>query len=89
MLKVEDLHVAVGDKPILKGVNLHIKPGETHVLFGPNGSGKSTLLGAVMGFARFKVTNGRIFLKERMLPPYQSLNGLKWGSGLLFNALLC
>jgi Fe-S cluster assembly ATP-binding protein len=43
MLKVEDLHVAVGGKPILKGINIHIKPGETHVLFGPNGSGKSTL----------------------------------------------
>ena len=48
MLKVEDLHVAVGGKPILKGINIHIKPGNS-VLFGPNGSGKSTLLGAVMG----------------------------------------
>jgi len=44
MLRVEDLYVAGGGKTILKGVNLHIKPGEAHVLFGPNGSGKSTLL---------------------------------------------
>ena len=65
MLRVEDLHVAVGGKTILRGVNLHIKPGETHVLFGPNGSGKSTLLGAIMGFDRYQVTSGKIFFKGK------------------------
>ncbi|HHV35111.1 MAG TPA: ABC transporter ATP-binding protein [Syntrophomonadaceae bacterium] len=84
MLKVEDLHVAVGDKPILKGVNLHIKPGETHVLFGPNGSGKSTLLGAVMGFARFKVTNGRIFFKGEDVTSLSVPERAKMGIGIAF-----
>ncbi|HML34909.1 ABC transporter ATP-binding protein [Sporomusa sphaeroides] len=63
MLKLEDLSVAVNDRPILHDVNLHIKPGEVHVLFGPNGTGKSTLIGAIMGFARYTIIAGRIYFK--------------------------
>jgi Fe-S cluster assembly ATP-binding protein len=63
MLKIEDLYVEVAGKKILQGVNLHIKPGETHALFGPNGSGKSTLLGAIVGFRRYRITGGKIFFK--------------------------
>lgn len=63
MLKLENLSVSVNDRPILHDVNLHIKPGEVHVLFGPNGTGKSTLIGAIMGFARYKITAGRIIFK--------------------------
>ncbi|HVX62048.1 MAG TPA: Fe-S cluster assembly ATPase SufC [Pirellulales bacterium] len=61
-LKIHDLHVAVEGKPILKGVNLEIRRGETHALMGPNGSGKSTLGFAIMGHPGYEVTGGSIEL---------------------------
>jgi Fe-S cluster assembly ATP-binding protein len=61
-LKIIDLHVSVAGKPILKGVNLELRRGETHALMGPNGSGKSTLGFAIMGHPGYEVTGGRIEL---------------------------
>ncbi|MGL4513600.1 MAG: Fe-S cluster assembly ATPase SufC [Lacipirellulaceae bacterium] len=61
-LKITDLHVSVEGKPILNGVNLTIRRGETHALMGPNGSGKSTLGNAVMGHPSYEVTAGSIEL---------------------------
>ena len=61
-LKVIDLHVAVEGKPILCGVNLEIRRGETHALMGPNGSGKSTLGLAIMGHPGYDVTQGSVEL---------------------------
>ncbi|MEN6565926.1 MAG: ABC transporter ATP-binding protein [Veillonellales bacterium] len=63
MLKLENLSIAVEGRPILHDINLHIKPGEVHVLFGPNGTGKSTLISAIMGFSRYTVTGGKIYFK--------------------------
>jgi Fe-S cluster assembly ATP-binding protein len=59
ILRIEDLHVEVEGKPILKGVNLTINAGEIHALMGRNGSGKSTLSYTLMGHPRYQVTKGR------------------------------
>jgi Fe-S cluster assembly ATP-binding protein len=63
MLQVEDLQVQLGDKQILKHIDLEIHPGETHVLFGPNGSGKTTLLMTIMGYPQYRVTGGKVVFK--------------------------
>src|SRR5690349_11446057 len=61
-LEIRDLHVAVEDKPILKGVNLTVSSGQTHAIMGPNGSGKSTLAYAIAGHPRYTVTSGDVLL---------------------------
>jgi Fe-S cluster assembly ATP-binding protein len=60
LLKIENLHVNVGETPILHGVNLEIRQGEIHALMGPNGSGKSTLAYALAGHPKYEVTEGTI-----------------------------
>jgi Fe-S cluster assembly ATP-binding protein len=61
-LRITNLHVSVNERPILKGVDLEIRRGETHALMGPNGSGKSTLGFAIMGHPNYEVTDGSIEL---------------------------
>ena len=67
MLSIENLHVSVGDKPILKGVNLQIKSGEVHAIMGPNGAGKSTLSHVLSGKAGYTVTEGKVIYQGKDL----------------------
>ncbi|MDY5858373.1 MAG: Fe-S cluster assembly ATPase SufC [Porphyromonas sp.] len=60
MLKITDLRANIGDKEILKGLNLEVKPGEIHAIMGPNGAGKSTLSSVLVGHPAFEVTGGDI-----------------------------
>jgi Fe-S cluster assembly ATP-binding protein len=60
LFEVENLHVSIEDKQILKGINLTVNQGEVHALMGPNGSGKSTLAYVIAGSPDYEVTEGTI-----------------------------
>ena len=65
MLKIENLHVSIKGREILKGVNLEVNPGEVHAIMGPNGTGKSTLASVVAGKDGYDVTEGTIYFKGK------------------------
>ncbi len=60
MLKINNLHVRIGDKEILKGLSLEVKPGQVHAIMGPNGAGKSTLGNVLAGREGYEVISGSI-----------------------------
>lgn len=84
MLHIEHLHVNVGDREVLRDVNLHIGEGETHVLLGPNGSGKTTLLMTIMGFSSYTITKGKIAFKGEDVTMMHANERAKRGMGMLF-----
>jgi Fe-S cluster assembly ATP-binding protein len=83
-LSIKNLHVAVGGKPILNGVNLTIRRGETHALMGPNGSGKSTLAGVIMGHPNYEVTEGTIELNGQNILEWDATERARAGIFMAF-----
>lgn len=67
LLEIKNLHASIGDKEILKGVNLSINEGEVHAIMGPNGNGKSTLASVIAGNELFTVTEGEVLYKGKNL----------------------
>lgn len=84
LLEIKDLAVEVAGKRVLKGVNLSIKEGETHVLLGPNGAGKSTLFLTVLGFPQYKVVQGSIKFKGQEITNLTTAERVQLGIGVSF-----
>lgn len=80
MLKIQNLHASIGDKEILKGINLEIKAGEIHAVLGPNGAGKSTLGAVLTGRPDYEVTEGSVLFQGKdllsMAPEERSWAGI-------------
>ena len=65
LLRVENLHVSVGDTPIIQGISLEMNRGEIHAIMGRNGAGKSTLANVIMGHPAYQITGGTIHYKGK------------------------
>jgi Fe-S cluster assembly ATP-binding protein len=99
MLKIENLHATVADKPILKGLSLSINAGEIHAIMGPNGAGKSTLAYTLGGRPGYEVTSGEVIftppnqnrsaepVEARLEGPREADKRPSTGSGLRYDLL--
>ncbi len=83
-LLVNDLHVSVADREILKGIHLEINKGEVHAIMGPNGTGKSTLSNAIMGHPNYTITQGEVIFKGRNIVDLEPNERAQMGIFLAF-----
>jgi Fe-S cluster assembly ATP-binding protein len=84
MLSIRNLQAKIGDKQILNGINLEVKPGEIHAIMGPNGSGKSTLASVLAGREEFEVTEGEVIYNGKNLLEFSPENRAREGLFLAF-----
>ena len=82
MLKINNLHVNIENKEVLKGVNLEIPHNEVHSLFGPNGSGKSVLISTIMGYPEYEITSGEILFNGQNINQLSIDERVKLGIGV-------
>ena len=86
LLRIENLKVIGNGKEILKGVDLKINSGETQALLGPNASGKSTLSQVILGNPKYKIIQGKIFLKGKEITRLSPEKRVKLGIALAFQS---
>jgi Fe-S cluster assembly ATP-binding protein len=84
LLEIKDLHIAIGEKAIVKGLNLTIKPGEVHAIMGPNGTGKSTLAKAIAGHPDYTITSGDVTIDGKSILAMQADERARAGIFLAF-----
>lgn len=82
MLRINDLHVNIENKEVLKGVSLEIPHNEVHSLFGPNGSGKSVLISTIMGYPEYEITGGEILFNGQNINQLSIDERVKLGIGV-------
>ena len=82
LLEIHGLHARVGEKEILRGIELAIRPGEVHTIMGPNGSGKSTLAGVLSGRPSYEVTAGSVSFDGRDLLALAPEERAREGAGI-------
>lgn len=84
MLSIKNLQAKIGDKQILNGINLEVKPGEVHAIMGPNGSGKSTLASVLAGREEYEVTGGEVIYNGKDLLAFSPEDRAREGVFLAF-----
>ena len=84
LLNIKNLHAAVEEKEILKGLDLEVNKGEIHVIMGPNGGGKSTLANVIMGHPKYDVTEGEMLFEGEDLIEMEANERAKAGIFLSF-----
>ncbi len=83
MLTINNLHVSIENKEVLKGVDLNIPDNEAHALFGPNGSGKSVLISTIMGYPEYEITEGEIVYNGELVNDMEIDERVKLGISAL------